>query len=92
MKFKIMILLVAMTLVFSNYVLAAETRDQIGDKQLVRVGNALCPVSGENVKSIGGGTEYEYNGKIYNLCCPGCADMFKKDPEKYSKIAEKNAV
>ncbi|MBF0503842.1 MAG: TRASH domain-containing protein [Candidatus Omnitrophica bacterium] len=32
--------------------------------------------------------KFEYNGKIYNLCCPMCIKDFKTDPEKYSKIAE----
>ncbi|MBF0123435.1 MAG: YHS domain-containing protein [Candidatus Omnitrophica bacterium] len=31
---------------------------------------------------------YEYNGKIYNFCCPGCIATFKADPEKYGKVAE----
>ncbi|MBF0494670.1 MAG: YHS domain-containing protein [Candidatus Omnitrophica bacterium] len=28
---------------------------------------------------------YEYNGKIYNFCCPMCVEEFKKDPVKYIK-------
>jgi len=28
---------------------------------------------------------YEYEGKIYNFCCPMCIDEFKKDPQKYIK-------
>ena len=61
----------------------------------VEVGNKICPVSGDKVPLPGEkgdmGTEavkYEYNGKIYNLCCPMCIKDFKKNPEKYSKIAE----
>ena len=61
----------------------------------VEVGNKICPVSGEKVPLPGEkgdmGTEavkYEYNGKIYSLCCPMCIKDFKKDPEKYSKIAD----
>ena len=26
---------------------------------------------------------YEYEGKIYNFCCAGCIDEFKKEPQKY---------
>mgnify|MGYP001574184940 CR=1 FL=1 len=37
----------------------------------------------EKVKST-----YEYQGKIYNFCCPSCIEDFKKDPEKYIKKAE----
>ena len=60
----------------------------------VEVGNKICPVSGENIPApgekgeMGEAVKYEYNGKIYNLCCPMCIKDFKKNPEKYSKIAE----
>jgi YHS domain-containing protein len=42
----------------------------------------VCPVSGEE---IGKDTQitYEFKGKTYRFCCPDCAEMFKKDPEKY---------
>ncbi len=56
--------------------------------KLVEVGNKLCPVSGEKVGTMGKGVQYEYNGKIYNLCCPMCKKDFKNSPEKFSKIAE----
>jgi YHS domain-containing protein len=55
----------------------------------VNVGNKICPVSGEEVGQ--GGMEpatYEYEGKIYNFCCAGCIEEFKKDPEKYIKKVE----
>ena len=58
------------------------------DVKLVEVGNKLCPVSGEKVGEMGKAVKYEFNGKIYNLCCGMCVKDFKKDPEKYSKIAE----
>ena len=61
----------------------------------VEVGNKICPVSGDEIPAPGEkgdmGDEpvkYEYNGKIYNLCCKMCIKDFKKDPEKYSKIAD----
>ena len=61
----------------------------------VEVGNKFCPVSGDKIPAPGEkGTmgdepvKYEYNGKIYNLCCQMCVKDFKKNPEKYSKIAE----
>ena len=61
----------------------------------VEVGNKICPVSGDKVPVPGEKgamgdklVKYEYNGKIYNLCCPMCIKDFKKNPEKYSKIAE----
>ena len=60
----------------------------------VEVGNKICPVSGEKIAApgekgeMGEAVKYTYNGKIYNLCCPMCTKDFKKNPEKYSKIAE----
>jgi len=56
----------------------------------VNAGNNICPVCGE--KTGQGGMRrapYEYQGKIYNLCCLTCIDEFKKDPEKYiNKVNE----
>ena len=63
-------------------------------KTLANVGNKICPVSGDKIPvpgekgNMGEAIKYEYNGKIYNLCCKMCGKDFKKNPEKYSKIAE----
>ena len=51
------------------------------------VGNEVCPVSGEEVNDESKAT-YEYQGKIYNLCCAACIEAFKDDPQKYVKIVE----
>ncbi len=55
----------------------------------VVVGNKVCPVTGKviDVDTLGQNT-VEYNGKVYNLCCPGCKEQFLADGEKFSKIAE----
>ena len=60
-------------------------------KNLPNVGNKMCPVSGNPVDdgSMGEAVKYVYNGKIYNLCCQMCVKDFKKSPEKYSAVAEK---
>lgn len=60
-------------------------------KNLPNVGNKLCPVSGNPIDdgSMGEAVKYVYNGKIYNLCCQMCVKDFKKSPEKYSAVAEK---
>lgn len=60
-------------------------------KNLPNIGNKLCPVSGNPVEdgSMGEAIKYVYNGKIYNLCCSMCVKDFKKNPEKYSAVAEK---
>ncbi len=72
---------------------------QAGSKTAaVEVGNKHCPVSGDEIPapgqkgSMGEAVKYEYNGKIYNLCCTMCVKDFKKNPEKYSKIADDEAA
>lgn len=56
-------------------------------KETVNVGNKICPVSGEKIDEKMKST-YEYEGKVYNFCCPMCIDDFKKDPQKYIKKIE----
>ena len=63
----------------------------------IEVGNKTCPVSGDKVPAPGEKStmgddkpvKIEYKGKIYNLCCPMCVKDFKKNPAKYSAIADK---
>ena len=56
---------------------------------VVDAGNKFCPVSGDKVS---GKHFVEYNGKKYGLCCPMCANKFKKDPAKYlAKMAAQEA-
>lgn len=55
---------------------------QAVSKDAVNVGNKICPVSGEKIVEKDKAA-YEYEGKIYNFCCPMCLDEFKKDPQKY---------
>jgi len=54
-------------------------------KDLIDVGNKVCPVSGEEIDGSMMKAVYEYEGKVYNFCCADCIDEFKKDPEKYIK-------
>ncbi len=74
-----------------------QAMEDVASKKAVEVGNTICPVSKEEIPApgkegpMGGAVKYEYNGKIYNLCCKMCVKDFKKDPEKYSKIAEDQA-
>ena len=70
-------------------------KDTAATAKAVEVGNKICPVTGDKIPAPGEkGTmgddpiRYEYNGKIYNLCCKMCVKDFKKNPEKYSKIVE----
>ena len=54
----------------------ASTMDEIKPA----VTNKECPVSGGKVNP-----QYrtEYNGQYVYVCCQGCLDEFKKDPEKF---------
>ena len=55
--------------------------------ETIAVNNRICPVSKEKIPA---GKEFKvsYNGKTYNLCCGMCEKDFKKNSDKYSKIAE----
>ncbi len=61
---------------------------QTAATQAKEAGNKICPVSGEKIKKS---EEYKmaYEGKTYNLCCKMCAKDFKKNPQKYIQIIEK---
>jgi hypothetical protein len=53
---------------------------------------ADVPKGPECIVSGGLGTsKVTYNGKEYHVCCSGCRDEFKADPEKYIKEAAKKA-
>ena len=102
MKSKLIVLGVVtiLTLSYSNYVLAHvghehKMAENSKSTKAVEVGNKFCPVTGDKIPVPGEkGTmgdepvKYEYNGKIYNLCCTMCVKDFKKNPKKYSKVAE----
>ncbi|MEI6831344.1 MAG: YHS domain-containing protein [Candidatus Omnitrophota bacterium] len=47
-------------------------------------GNKICPVMGNQIVEDAKVT-YEYKGKVYNFCCEGCIEEFKKNPDKYIK-------
>ncbi len=59
-----------------------ETGQEAVSEETGNVENKICPVSGEEIKEETKAT-YEYEGKIYNLCCAACIEEFKKDPAKY---------
>ncbi len=83
-------MLLAIIFLSANKALAASqtTQSRTEAPSALNVGNATCPVSGEKIGTMGEAAHYEYQGKIYNLCCPMCAKDFAKDPEQYSKKAE----
>lgn len=95
------------SLVYANAQIPADTKAQPASDALVtaapvaapvEVGNKICPVSGEKIlapgakSDMGEAVQYEYNGKLYNLCCPMCIKDFKKDPDKYAAIADKEVT
>ncbi len=65
----------------------AATPTKAEKTKAIEVGNMVCPVMGEKINPDYKAT-YEYEGKIYNFCWPGCLDEFKKDPAKYIKKVE----
>ena len=99
MNTKSLILALALLGLSSGLSLAADAKVTVigmHSAKAVEVGNKTCPVSGDKIPVPGEkGTmgddpvKVEYKGKIYNLCCPMCVKDFKKNPEKYSGIAEK---
>lgn len=64
-----------------------DTTTQTSRKKTIEIGNKICPVLNEKIDKKTKVT-YEYEGKIYNLCCSACIDEFKKDPQKYIKKVE----
>ncbi len=55
-------------------------------------GEPFADVAKGNECIVSGGTgtmTVTHNGKTYYVCCSGCRDEFKADPEKYIKLAEK---
>ncbi len=102
MKTRLMMIGLGLMLIGGGYAFAQEGQNAMmkdqgmmtKESKAVEVGNKICPVSGDPVSApgekgaMGEAVKYEYNGKIYNLCCPMCIKDFKKDPEKYSKIAD----
>lgn len=46
-------------------------------------GEHLDPVCGMTVEESADALTYEYNGKTYYFCGPGCRRAFEKDPDKY---------
>jgi YHS domain-containing protein len=63
-------------------------QEAVCSEENVEAKGANCPVSGKPIGSMGEGVTYTYNGKTYQLCCAGCIDLFKADPEKYIKNIE----
>ena len=49
---------------------------------------AIDPVCGMQVDEKTAAATYEYQGKTYYFCAPGCKADFVKEPEKYLHRSE----
>ena len=87
-----------LTLLHGNrYVLRAESKPKAGSTKRYQVGAtkegepfASVPKGVECIVSGGKGTTpVAYKGKTYYVCCSGCRDAFKDDPEKFIALAAK---
>ena len=71
---------------------AAPEKPAVANTEPVKVNNTLCPVTGDPV-DMKNPVTVEYEGKVYNLCCPMCIAPFKADPKKYiAKIEEQKKL
>jgi Cu(I)/Ag(I) efflux system membrane fusion protein len=43
----------------------------------------MCPVSGEMLGTMGAPEKVDVNGKAVWICCDGCKDKLRADPDKY---------
>jgi YHS domain-containing protein len=62
-----------------------ESKD--GEKKFLGKGDGIetCPVMGSPVNKE---VKHEVNGRVFYVCCPGCAELVKKDPDLYLKPIE----
>ncbi len=47
-----------------------------------------CPVSGEELGSMGEPVIVEHGGTTVKLCCKSCIEDFNKDPGKYTAMVK----
>jgi YHS domain-containing protein len=58
-----------------------------GEKKFLGKGDGIetCPVMGSPVNKE---VKHEVNGRVFYVCCPGCAEVVKKNPDLYLKPIE----
>ena len=89
-----MILALALAMAFASAgaLLAAGATQGLPDKSgAVQAGTpqTVCPVLGNKInKNI----YTDYQGQRIYFCCPGCIDVFKKNPEAYLKEMQGQGV
>ncbi len=75
-------------MVEEEYAGAVEEQEEAAlEEGPIEVGNKICPVSSQEIKEEEA-YKFEYEGKIYNLCCKMCVKDFEKDPQKYIEKLE----
>jgi len=47
------------------------------------IAQGICPVSGEPLGSMGKPIKLTVEGREVYICCSGCEDALREDPEKY---------
>lgn len=54
------------------------------------IAQGICPVSGEPLGSMGKPIKLTVEGREVYICCSGCEDALREDPEKYfSKLDQR---
>ena len=52
---------------------------------------AIDPVCKMEVDEKSAAATYEYKGKTYYFCAPGCKAAFEKDPEMYLEMQDEHS-
>ncbi len=54
-----------------------------GISQLQAAEKVTCAVNGKEFEKTDDTASFEYKGKTYYFCCPGCKEKFVKNPEEF---------
>jgi len=84
------VMIIVVTLVsFTVNALAYEGDNKTSTEQLHGVAQTTCPVMGGKINKK---LYVDYKGKRIYVCCQGCINVIKADPEKYIIKLEKEGV
>ena len=59
-------------------------------ERLAALKQAVCPVTGEKLGSMGKPPMITVNGQEVFLCCAGCDEELRKNPEKFLDKVKSN--
>lgn len=72
---------------------APETAPAAAGAAAETVAQTVCPVSGEELGSMGDTITATHAGRTVQLCCKSCVKKFNADPEKYlAKLDDPDAA